>query len=314
VDELWRFDHRYNSPNFAAVTLFIYGVFILSCFFLFLWAFRKAGTYKSRRQGRIIIQVFVVITIVSSIETLLIPQVSAYRSLGIFPLMFFFLVIALGYAVVRYQFPGVTLAYVSREIMCNVEELVFLFDHYLQLETINDSALACMETSFERLRKRELKTLFYGGEELSPAIEKLRSSEESSCSCHITLRNFGAHESILVDARVSIVRDKYGDEIGVLVIGKRIKRARDLALDYGLTRRELDVLQGIVNGKSTREISNTLYISERTTKTHLTHIFAKLAVKNRVQLICNVMDYNLIPESSSEKRVLLHLIDEVPPD
>jgi len=49
-----------------------------------------------------------------------------------------------------------------------------------------------------------------------------------------------------------------------------------------LTRREHEVLACVAEGISNHEIARKLCISEQTVKTHLTRIFAKLAVKNRL--------------------------------
>jgi two-component system response regulator NreC len=49
-----------------------------------------------------------------------------------------------------------------------------------------------------------------------------------------------------------------------------------------LTRREREVLACVAQGISNHEIARKLCISEQTVKTHLTHIFDKLAVKNRL--------------------------------
>ena len=51
-----------------------------------------------------------------------------------------------------------------------------------------------------------------------------------------------------------------------------------------LTHRELDVLNLICQGSTNREIARQLYITEGTVKTHLTHIFNRLNLRNRSQL------------------------------
>lgn len=53
----------------------------------------------------------------------------------------------------------------------------------------------------------------------------------------------------------------------------------------GLTRRELEVLASVAQGISNQEIGRKLCISEQTVKTHLTRIFAKLEVKNRLAAV-----------------------------
>jgi DNA-binding NarL/FixJ family response regulator len=51
-----------------------------------------------------------------------------------------------------------------------------------------------------------------------------------------------------------------------------------------LSSRELEVLQLVAKGLSNREISETLFISEHTVKSHLKNILSKLHLDNRVQL------------------------------
>jgi two-component system response regulator DegU len=53
--------------------------------------------------------------------------------------------------------------------------------------------------------------------------------------------------------------------------------------DSGLTEREVEVLRLVGKGASNREIATQLFISEKTAKNHLTHIFEKLGVSDRTQ-------------------------------
>ncbi len=50
-----------------------------------------------------------------------------------------------------------------------------------------------------------------------------------------------------------------------------------------LTRRELDVLQFIAKGMCNKDIAESLFISEKTVKNHLTNIFRKINVDDRTQ-------------------------------
>ncbi|MEC4676308.1 MAG: helix-turn-helix transcriptional regulator, partial [Nitrospirota bacterium] len=54
---------------------------------------------------------------------------------------------------------------------------------------------------------------------------------------------------------------------------------------YKLSRRETEVINLIIKGKSTREMAESLFISESTIKTHLRHIYDKAGVKNRIELL-----------------------------
>ncbi|MDO7786016.1 response regulator [Desulforamulus aquiferis] len=50
-----------------------------------------------------------------------------------------------------------------------------------------------------------------------------------------------------------------------------------------LTDRELEVLKQVAKGQSNKDIANSLFISEKTVKNHLTNIFQKIGVVDRTQ-------------------------------
>ncbi len=52
-----------------------------------------------------------------------------------------------------------------------------------------------------------------------------------------------------------------------------------------MTPPELSALRLMADGKSNKEIANTLGISERTVKTHLGHLFEKLGVTSRTEAL-----------------------------
>ena len=54
--------------------------------------------------------------------------------------------------------------------------------------------------------------------------------------------------------------------------------------DYGLTKREKEIVELICGGLSNKEISEKLFISLQTVKDHNYNIFRKVDVSNRVQL------------------------------
>ena len=62
------------------------------------------------------------------------------------------------------------------------------------------------------------------------------------------------------------------------------RRRETLARLEGLTEREREVLIQIGLGQANAEIAKQLHMSEATVKSHVSHIFEKLAVTNRVQI------------------------------
>ncbi|MFJ6263065.1 response regulator [Rhodococcus erythropolis] len=61
--------------------------------------------------------------------------------------------------------------------------------------------------------------------------------------------------------------------------------ARSMRIGHGivLSAREREVLVLVARGSSNQEIADTLFISERTARTHVSHIISKLGVASRIQ-------------------------------
>ncbi len=62
-----------------------------------------------------------------------------------------------------------------------------------------------------------------------------------------------------------------------------------------LTEREMDVLRLIAKGKSNKEIADTLIISEKTVKTHVSNILSKLHLADRTQAAIYALRQRLVP-------------------
>jgi two-component system NarL family response regulator len=65
------------------------------------------------------------------------------------------------------------------------------------------------------------------------------------------------------------------------------------ARDRLLTKREREVLTGLLAGQSTREIANHLSLSEVTIKHHLKGLRSKLGAKNRTHAVCRAIELGL---------------------
>ncbi len=55
--------------------------------------------------------------------------------------------------------------------------------------------------------------------------------------------------------------------------------------DVSLTKRELEIIHQVIEGKENREIAKSLYISEGTVKNTISGILKKLNLKTRIQLV-----------------------------
>ncbi|HNP36211.1 MAG TPA: LuxR C-terminal-related transcriptional regulator [Woeseiaceae bacterium] len=63
----------------------------------------------------------------------------------------------------------------------------------------------------------------------------------------------------------------------------------------GLTPRELEVLELLAEGASNRGIAKRLYVAPSTVKTHLVHLYQKLAVSRRTEAVQKARTLRIIP-------------------
>ena len=71
-------------------------------------------------------------------------------------------------------------------------------------------------------------------------------------------------------------------------------RASAAKQDLGLTPREMQIIALIVAGYTNKDLAKELKISQNTSKHHLTNIFNKLGVSNRLELVLYAIDNRLV--------------------
>lgn len=65
---------------------------------------------------------------------------------------------------------------------------------------------------------------------------------------------------------------------------------------FGLTARETQIISFITQGCMNRDIANSLSITEETVKRHLTNIFNKVGMSNRLELAIFAIEHGLVPK------------------
>lgn len=69
--------------------------------------------------------------------------------------------------------------------------------------------------------------------------------------------------------------------------------AQQTQLPFGLSKREIEILTLLSSGLSNVEISQQLFISERTVAKHIEHLFQKTQIENRTSLAVFAVTENL---------------------
>jgi NarL family two-component system response regulator LiaR len=93
------------------------------------------------------------------------------------------------------------------------------------------------------------------------------------------------------DQLIQAIQDTYynrpalGPEIARKLMQDIQSPEKQSSIDNPLTTREIEILQQIAMGKTNQQIADDLVVSERTVRTHVTNILAKLGLSNRTQAV-----------------------------
>jgi DNA-binding NarL/FixJ family response regulator len=136
-----------------------------------------------------------------------------------------------------------------------------------------------------RLRSPELAVVVLSmfGDEAT-----LGRAEAAGVACYLTKDQTTAEIVRAIAAAAPVGAERVGDEV--------------------LSPREVEVLQALAEGRSTKEIGEALYISAKTVKNHLGNIFAKLDAHDRTQAVLAGIRLGLVhvgarPSSASRAEV-----------
>ena len=92
---------------------------------------------------------------------------------------------------------------------------------------------------------------------------------------------------------MSRITDSFNDFIGILVISKESRSLLSMRTQYRITEKQFRIMELLINGRSNREISEMLSIHKRTVETHVLSIYSKLGIKNRIELLNLVSEYQI---------------------
>ena len=125
----------------------------------------------------------------------------------------------------------------------------------------------------------------------------------------IELLQLGAHGIVLKHSALQLLlksircvshgqywvgRESVSDLVQALRRMMRDHRASEASRDFGISSREMQVVTHVVAGYTNKDLAAKLGISLQTAKHHLTNIFDKLGVSNRLELVLFAIDHGWI--------------------
>ena len=105
------------------------------------------------------------------------------------------------------------------------------------------------------------------------------------------IKNVDEHELLTAIESVAVGKKYFNSEISQLMIGNMALQGESLK---ELSEREMEVLELVSQGKTTKDIAEQLFVSTRTVDTHRVNMMKKLNVQNTAELIKRAAHLKLI--------------------
>jgi DNA-binding CsgD family transcriptional regulator len=127
---------------------------------------------------------------------------------------------------------------------------------------------------------------------LERAVEELDRARDAfgHARALLALGKVRRRQRLKRDARAAIVDalaefERLGARTWVDAAAAELGRIGGRTREVGLTAAERRVASLVAEGHTNREVAAALVLGERTVETHLTHIYAKLGVRSRAELV-----------------------------
>jgi DNA-binding NarL/FixJ family response regulator len=149
------------------------------------------------------------------------------------------------------------------------------------------------ETKHSRRPSREPKAEHHQG----PVIVLTTAGDEAAARAAFVTSGLGyivaaAEEPMAASPSSFVVRRAERRQVAPGVPSAPLDSA--IGPDHGLTSREVEVLRALATGASTIEVARELYVSPKTAKNHIAHIYAKLRVSSRTQAVAKALRQGIV--------------------
>ncbi len=283
------------DPN--NVVLYLYCLYILFCLVisviaLYKWG-RRTTINKEKKYSRFILISYMFANLTSFLMTLVLPILRIYDYQAVGVSFFYLYVIALFYIIVKLRFLNINYSLMAEEIISKINDIVILLDTEMKVIDINNKYTEVLSTTIKEIRKKSFFDLIVENEYLKSRINDIIEKRIGNFSLNINYKK--DNEYIITKSYFSEIKDRFGDLTGFLVISTEIKEVKQFQKYFKITNKELEIIELIISGFTYKDTSSKLNVTEKTIEAHLTNIYNKLNINNKIDLIRISGDFNIKP-------------------
>jgi len=295
-------DFIYNDGSWIFVTahgyfwFYFYVVYVLlyslAALLIMFRRMRRSVAIKERRQARVFFLAMLSLLVVVLPVDFLIEKYLHTKIPAIGPLVQgIFYVPGVWYAISRYRLLHITPSLMAEEIIMHIQEMVILLRPDLKILSVNTRAETLLGVPADSLKGRDVGSILADPEYVAEEIHTVFTGGGGGRWTRAAFRSGEAR--IVTETYLSCLADRFGDPAGVLILARENRSAGDFIRRYRITPRQLQVIDSLIRGLSVQEIADRTGTSKRTVETHITNIYTRLGVNNRIELVRMAREYGI---------------------
>jgi PAS domain S-box-containing protein len=291
---------KYRSMTVALVNtnvyffyLFYIIIYLFACSFILLRWRRKTESNKKRLYSRLLFVFLISTFVISQIFSLIMPifKIFEYQFVAVILILVF--ILELYFMISKFNFLNLNYSFLAEEILYNINEIVLLLDHNFKIVNVNHKFTETFFSNIEKVKEKPFLDLIEQKYELTDIMNDLKDSKIKNVRTMIYYKK--DDDNIITDTYISSIKDKYKDLSGFLIISSEIREIKQFRNYFKITNREMEIIKFLISGLTYKLIAERLHITEKTVESHITNIYNKLGINNKIELIKVTGDFNIKP-------------------
>ncbi len=293
----WKLIPAYANPCFYAASGYVLLYAFITVLVILIYM-RRAVLNKERKQAAWLMMNLIISTIIGTAGLWVIPYFN-YRIPNIGPTYHLFYAAGLFYSVYRFRFMELSSSIVADEIISHINDMVILLGKKLEIKSVNSAAARSLGLGISDMAGKFFPDCVNNRNVIVNALSRIEGGADAVNGIPTSYK--AAAEPVFASSYIAAVKDSFNDIIGFLVISKENRGRKEFRKLYKLTERELEIVDLTTAGLSSREIGKQLSISDRTVQSHQEHVYQKLGVSGKVDLIKLASIFDLEKEKSESE-------------
>jgi DNA-binding CsgD family transcriptional regulator/PAS domain-containing protein len=260
---------------------------------IYKWGHRT-NSNKEKIYARYLLVTSISIYIIGQSFALILPLFKIYNYQFIAIILLSLYIIGLYFLVSNYRFMNLNYSLLADEILSNINDMVLILDPDLKIINVNNKFKEFTAASDESDYNKNFFDLIIKNENFQSKINEILELKLNHFYLRINYKN--GNEYVSTNSYISGIKDKFNDLTGFLVVSTEIKEIIQFQKYFKITDRELEVIESIISGLTYKETSIKLNITEKTIESHLTNIYNKLNIKNKIELVKIAAGFNIKPD------------------